>query len=136
MMAGKAEYVRAGMPFQPSAIQQNWFIDTARFVDQHKSTFSSSSTIDNNDLWYFGKIAAGSSVASGSFASPTSGLVDQWVPNWSSGASPRPLMLTTDTTMRGITVVNMWNLCSAATAGTQCAFKRKYDFWVFVWLDV
>lgn len=126
-MSGRSDYIRQGQSFQPSASQHNWLIETARYVDQNRERFSTEPTYDDSYQFHYAKLT--STLSAGSFSSPTTATVDVWVPDWSSGSTPKPLIITTDTNMQGLTVVNYWQSITGVS-GTQCEIERKNGQWV------
>lgn len=124
----ESSYVREGEPFQPSAAMFNSFIDAVKAVKGSRSQYGLKPGFSDENLWYFGTLT--STLGFGSFSSPTTATVDMWLPDWTSGSNPPPLIVTTDTSMLGLTVVNPWKSLHGAI-GDQCSIEQRYGFWFF-----
>ena len=84
-----------------------------------------------NGVWYYAKTA--SAVTAGSFSVPTSFTWTIWLPDPSSGASPPPLIISSDSNDLGVSGANYWNF--ACAIGTQFRMIYSYGYWIPSWAD-
>jgi len=72
-------------------------------------------------------------MTAGTLAVPTTTTVNVWLPDASSGANPKPFIVTTDTALLALTVVNR----SSMTGSTGTMVKIEFDFgeWSIKWAD-
>lgn len=80
-----------------------------------------------------------SSLATGTKASPSSCTADIWVPDPSSGATVPPLIVSTDTTLLGITVGNYGISTTTTTSSPNTGWYGRVEWmapnWVWYWLE-
>ena len=77
--------------------------------------------------WLWGKLVTNLAAPTGDgFGHPTYATVNEWIPDPSSGADPKPLIETSDSTMLGLTVENYARSISGK-AGQACAFSLNPD---------
>lgn len=85
-------------------------------------------------IWYYAKVAFGSTMTTASLEVPTTFLFDVWVPDPDSSADPIPFVITTDSDFVGLTGVNR----SVMTADAGMMIKIHYGpggEWSPFWVD-
>lgn len=90
-------------------------------------------------IWYWGKIATGSALVSGSLEAPTACAVNVWVPrdllgsaSVSAGAGSG-FVMTNDATLLGLTVINRSSM--SGPAGTMVKIEYAWGEWSIKWAD-
>lgn len=80
---------------------------------------------------YKAKLAT--SMTAASLDSPNTTTVNVWLPDMSSGSSPRPYLVATDSIILGMTVTNTWNI--NADVGLQVRIAFEFGEWHIVGVD-
>ena len=85
----------------------------------------------SGSTWYWGKTTA--SMTAGTLAAPTSVTFNVWLPDPSSGASPRPFIVATESALLGMTAVNRSSMTGAS--GTMIKVEYAFGEWSIKWAD-
>lgn len=86
----------------------------------------------SGSTWYWCKTT--SNVSAGTLEIPTTFTYDIWLPDPSSSATPRPFIVASESSLKGLTGTNRSNF---TTSSTGIVFKMEYAFgeWSPKWAD-